>query len=376
MAAVHARTGLRFAAELRGEVVDDELADALAGAGLVAAEIGIQSLTPEALRCAGRSGDAEAALAGARALKARGVEVTVDMIIGLPGDTATGVLGTARRLAEEGFASSVQIFYLLGLPGTRLVREAEALGLVFDDLPPYAVRRTPTLDESEMGELAAVCEALLDAAVVEDGRPLYATGEGGHPPRAEQVALGEREPGPAQGGAANYALWAEAEDPAAHQRELIRRLEARLRIDPHAVLDLVLLPGRAFDPTLLDHLRGAMAAAPTTYLERSRPTDGRSRQRRISVVIDRQAESRFPNPWLEQAGRKAEVVRRRTAGDLGGIGPGERLLVVGEEVSLPELRRAAQRCDLPLGRVHLAEAALEVEWVREVLGYTDSGGGL
>ena len=132
---------IKLYAELRGEHLSDEAVGALVDAGLHAAEVGLQSANPAALAAVDRRTDLLKWSAGARRLYARGVEVFLDVILGLPGDDERSVLGTLDWIREQRLGP-YDIFTLQVLPGTGVREQAARWKLDYQDRPPYYVLET------------------------------------------------------------------------------------------------------------------------------------------------------------------------------------------------------------------------------------------
>ncbi len=135
---------LKFYAELRGEHLNAENVGALVEAGLHAAEVGLQSANPEALLAVDRRTDLLKWAAGTRRLYERGIEVFLDVILGLPGDDEAGVLHTLDWIGEQGLGP-YDIFTLQVLPGTGVREHAARSSLQYQDRPPYYVLGTDLL---------------------------------------------------------------------------------------------------------------------------------------------------------------------------------------------------------------------------------------
>jgi hypothetical protein len=143
---------LRLYAELRGEHLSANAVDALVRAGLHAAEVGLQSANPAALRAVDRRTDLLKWAAGTRRLYERGVEVFLDVILGLPADDEAGVLHTLDWIAAQGLGP-YDVFTLQVLPGTAVREQAEQWGLRYQDRPPYYVLETDQLSYSAIRAL-------------------------------------------------------------------------------------------------------------------------------------------------------------------------------------------------------------------------------
>ena len=152
LADLNAAGELALYAELRGEHIGDDVADALVAAGLKVAEVGLQTANPEALRAARRRTDLAKWAAGTRRLLARGVEIFLDVIIGLPTDDAAGVAETLDFIRREELGG-YDVFTLQVLPGTAVRAEADRYALAYQDRPPYYVLSTNSLPYAELRRL-------------------------------------------------------------------------------------------------------------------------------------------------------------------------------------------------------------------------------
>ncbi|MGE0434014.1 MAG: radical SAM protein, partial [Planctomycetota bacterium] len=143
----------RYFGELRAEGINPEVARLLRDANFTEVEIGLQSVDDQAQKLMDRRNNMKAFEKGVRSLLDAGIHVKIDLIIGLPGDTAATVREGVRYLRESGLYSSVQVFQLAVLPGTAFRREAAELQLTHQPRPPYYVTRTPAFGLGEMIEL-------------------------------------------------------------------------------------------------------------------------------------------------------------------------------------------------------------------------------
>ena len=144
LASLRKKKDIRLHTELRSDLLTDSDISLFNDAGLVSAEIGLQSADTEVLKKAGRTGNPQLTMSGARKLKDSGIEVTTGIILGLPGDTPQGFSRTLRELKGSGAYSVIHPFTLSALPGTNFRAHARDLGLQYHDRPPYHVYQTPT----------------------------------------------------------------------------------------------------------------------------------------------------------------------------------------------------------------------------------------
>lgn len=109
--AVDRRT--EWALETSSRCLDDAHIAQLAGLGFTRIHVGVQTLNPRLRSLLGRREAPETALARIRACLGRGWIVSADMLYGLPGQTAAGLVGDLRRLASAG-VHGVSLYRLNG----------------------------------------------------------------------------------------------------------------------------------------------------------------------------------------------------------------------------------------------------------------------
>ncbi len=163
IARLNAGEAIRVFSEIRAEAVDEELADLLAAAGFYWFEIGLQSTNSKALKLMHRPTHLQRFVKGAHRLKARGITPSIDLIIGLPGDDLRGFMRSVDFIVEHGLQDDVQIFPLAVLPGTDFRRRHRALGLHFENHPPYTVTSSPGFSPEDFLLAYDYAEGRLDA---------------------------------------------------------------------------------------------------------------------------------------------------------------------------------------------------------------------
>ena len=135
-----------FYAEMRGEAIDEAEASRLQSAGFDTVEVGLQSAVPEVLTRVRRKNNLPRLVRGVHLLRERGIEVFLDAILGLPGETHATFQQTLDFIDQNGL-SPYDLFHLQVLSGTQLKAEALAgqHGLLWQDAPPYFVLQTGEL---------------------------------------------------------------------------------------------------------------------------------------------------------------------------------------------------------------------------------------
>ena len=330
-------SGAAFHTELVAEALRPGDARRLARAGLRTCEVGLQSADPEVLARVGRPWDRRGWVTGVRALQEAGIAVSVGVIAGLPGDTLEGFRHTVSFVLDEVPGVDLQAYPLSLLPGTRLRRRAETLGLRAMGRPPYTVLGTPTMSGDEISEALLWFEEAAGLELDPPGPPpIGGPWHGGdEAPYWSGVRLraADRPRGwedrAARRAARHLTVWVQGWNRGIPAE--IGRLARRL---PHTVLTVVLEDSPPWGPERIAALR---AAAPPgrTYLDRHmEPLLGPGA--RVLPRIVALVEAGHPgagDPWIADVRRGAEVVWALRA-DEGWVARAREALEEGETVYL------------------------------------------
>ncbi len=343
---------LTFFAEVRAEGLTLAHARMLKRAGFDRLEIGLQSVNRDTLKRVRRGGSPEKVAEAARMLHGEGIELLVDLIVGLPGDTPDDVLRGMDFLEENRLAAEAQVFPLSLLPGTAMRATAVEDGVEFDAAPPYRVRRTAEFSPDLLRETLLEAEARLGRRLDEWPRPhLVGPGLDGF---VRQEA-----------GAQHTAIWFEGRDLFAQRAQIAAAVEARLRIDPFATLDVVLAPADPFPLDLLDLLAARFDDAQPSYLSRALAHRGENLQRRIAVVLPHGAG--FAPDWIDAVRERAQVFRDQSVSEalrdaelLGKALPGDLRARPPRRRRLGRLRRPGARGVLAAAHPRIRRRALSL----------------
>lgn len=137
----------RFGTELRTveiivEFVDEETVVLFRKANVKSVETGPQTVNEDTLKNVNRFYKAEQFKNGVRLLEDNGIEVTTDLIIGLPGDTFFKFVKSVKTLMN--MKPTTLVFSILHvLPGTILYEKSREFGLKFDDKAPHLILSAP-----------------------------------------------------------------------------------------------------------------------------------------------------------------------------------------------------------------------------------------
>lgn len=375
LAALNRRRRLSFFAEIRAETLSDAQMELLARAGFTKLEVGLQSVNEKTLKGINRGGKPGDVIRAAKKLKKRGIELLVDLMIGLPGDSAADVLRGVRRLSDAGLGDFVQIMPLSVLPGTVMRAQAASLGLRFDHKPPYRVLGTRPMSGDELVGVIPAIELILGRRVDEIPRPFLAA----RSPTAsikdvyeinldgsESDAMREA----AAPGARHAAVWFRGKD-LFEQRKLIGRvLSERMRVDPFCTLDVVLVAREPFPLDLLGEIRRILAAGPEWYLTRQLALRGEDAARRICVLIPRGAD--LPVEYIETLMAEVPVFREMRLAEAASCGRSLGYSVPSARIVSPLPSDPDRQLALLLRRadhesVAFASRKLEGSWTNSVL---------
>jgi radical SAM superfamily enzyme YgiQ (UPF0313 family) len=299
--------------ELRGEGVTEETARLLREANFTEVEVGLQSIEPDAMSLMDRKNNLRAFERGVRAMLGQGIRVKVDLIVGLPGDTAASVRRGLRYLRDGGLVSDLQVFNLAVLPGTAFRHEAEALGLVYQPRPPYYVLRTPTLDRADLFGLIREAQDLFEIELDPLPSPVLDFADEAdrvwrvdldRPDRPEPPALSRR--------AQALTLWVRGRALDRRREEVFALVRRALRDNPFTTLQVVLEPAEGIvDPDFLEALFAVCQEAPT-YLDRFYALQpGRAAgAKRLVLLLPAQIRRQVSTAWGAAVGEVATVAWR------------------------------------------------------------------
>lgn len=320
----------QYFGELRAEGLTPDIAKLLREANFTEVEIGLQSIDPLAMELMDRKNNMKAFERGVKAMLDVGINVKVDLIIGLPGDTPDSVRRGMHYLHDTGLYSSVQVFNLAILPGTAFRQEAQMHGLQYQSRSPYYVLKTPTIDLPTMYELMEEAEEIFDTefdalpSPVEEGSRQKAEGRR-HKAQAAFCLLPSafchfvdfdqltRDPLPPPANRCGaFELRMKAFDFRKHRDEACGLIQQLLEDNPHSTLRIVLEP--TGDPStltmsFLQAIRTACLHDPS-YLDRFYSMQlGRPKgAKHIVIRLPWSARDQAGLDWIDDVGQFASIV--------------------------------------------------------------------
>jgi len=154
----------RFGTELRTveiitEFVDEETVALFKKANVHSVETGPQTVNPDTLKNVNRYYREDKFRNGVKLLEENGIEVTTDLIIGLPGDNFFKFVKSAKTLIN--MKPSTIVFSILHvLPGTVLYEKSEEFGLKFDDKAPHLILSAPDFPYEDIDKAVIMAYSL------------------------------------------------------------------------------------------------------------------------------------------------------------------------------------------------------------------------
>jgi hypothetical protein len=325
---IEGNPGQRFSyfGELRGEGITEATARLLRQANFTEVEVGLQSIEPEAMTLMDRKNNLRAFERGVRALRRERIRVKVDLIVGLPGDTAESVRRGLHYLHDSGLSDDLQVFNLAVLPGTAFRHEASGLGLVFQPRPPYYVLQTPTLERAELYGLVQEAQDLFEMDWDAQPPPVLDFADRGDLQQLWKIDL-DREPlpaGPPAGRRAQaFTLWLRSRDLGRRQSQAAGLVRRVLADNPFTTLQVVLEPAVGgpeevegqLTPRWLEALLAVCQERPT-YLDKYYALQPGSSNgaKRLLVVLPLAWRPALAPDWIEDIGETATLVWRAPAG--------------------------------------------------------------
>jgi radical SAM superfamily enzyme YgiQ (UPF0313 family) len=150
--------GLRTV-EIIAEFIDEDTVDLFKKAGVKSVETGPQTVNEDTLKKVNRYYKADEFRRGVRLLEENGIEVTSDLIIGLPGDNFFRFVKSAKTIMDMQ-PTNVVFSILHVLPGTILYEKSNEFGLKFDDKAPHLVLDVPDFPYEDLDKAVIMAYSL------------------------------------------------------------------------------------------------------------------------------------------------------------------------------------------------------------------------
>ncbi len=391
---------LTFFGEIRAEGMTEEIAKKLKLAGFDKLEIGLQSINQETLAKVKRFGKAEKVAEVAKILKAQEIDLLVDLIVGLPNDTPEDVKKGIQFLKDNDLGEFAQVFALSLLPGTEMRNTAQAFGIEFEQAPPYRLIKTDRINRDDIKNLLDEAEDLLDRKLDEyprphlvDDEPLFSTFRqilNLHPndyienladiqaliPDRFEINLDQEIPDLSTlyyPSTRHTAIWVYVSELEKHLGDLQIIFQTRLKIDPYATVDFVVVPKQDFDLACIDFLEYMLEQAPPSYLSRSQAHRNINMQRRLHFVVQSsQYNQKLSKKFIKKLINRTSVYEEQSAQQALKFAEQigfDRPAALINDLSIPEPIWQALIDQVDPESIAFKVRALEKRWCSEVLSY-------
>ncbi len=138
--------------ELNAEDVTYDLAQLMAEANIKSTEVGLQTINEKTLCLINRKFNRKKFVNGIFHLKNAGIDVVLDLIVGLPGDRVEDICKGVDFILNEILLDDMGMYPLYLLPGTQLKEQANYFGIKYSSKPPYLVKATPLMSQEDIRE--------------------------------------------------------------------------------------------------------------------------------------------------------------------------------------------------------------------------------
>ncbi|MBM9546824.1 radical SAM protein [Leptospira sp. 201903074] len=381
IAEVNSDGSMSMFAELRSEGVTPKLATKLRKAGFTRVELGLQSVNEETLKRVKRYGSPHKVAEVAKMLAGEGMELLLDLIIGLPGDKPDDVERGIHFFLEHGLGEWVQAFPLSVLPGTAMRRDAEKEGLSFMPTPPYRIIQTPTFSQRDLTESLYFAEDLLERRLDEFPRPFLCAAIPNKNDRFDLILSGTKtlsssETNPildtqwsSLSGSRHHSVWFHTEDLSNDLSRILILMKERITAEPFCTIDFVIPLVSLPKPKELERLVSLLETQRNSYLARTLAHRGENLQHRLVFVFDgNQLELKN---WrdTELDSTSYLIYERISTTKIQNLDPSKEAfyLVEGEKVDLSDFAFLKEEMDPEA--ITFSSRKLEERWSMEVLGY-------
>jgi|GEM_PF-1198518 len=363
-------------AELRSEGITLNLAKKMAKAGFNRIELGMQSINPETLKRVKRYGDPQKVAEVAKMLVGEGIDLLLDLIIGLPGDRPEDVERGIHFFLEHGLSEWVQAFPLSVLPGTSMRKDAEKDGLIYMPTPPYRILRTPHFTPEDLTKTLYMAEELLDRRIDEFPRPFLCEaiqdGKDHYQMNMDRFPISELMTNISKPGSRHHSVWFESKNWESESERICELIKKRIGIDPFCTIDFVFYLDRDLSERFLQKVKDVIASASPSYLSLVLAHRNENMQHRIVIV--RKFVSDLRRSFQEAMRERGDLFyyEERTFNSLN-----EDLSEIG--ISTPMVWVSDQNCSEDLWKkistsvdseaISFKSRKLEKRWAIEVLGY-------
>lgn len=290
---------LKMFAELRSEGITNKIAKKLGKAGFYKIELGMQSINPETLKRVKRFGSPEKVALASQMLRDVGIELLLDLIIGLPGDSERDIENGIDFFKKYQLDEWVQAFILSVLPGTEMRKDAKQNGILYMPFPPYRVLRTDQFSQESLIMAFTKAEESLGRRLDEYPRLFLCEKIENHFDILEiDLDLPKEEdlkrillPG-----SRHFSIRFSGMDLYNKKKYIFKFIEQKILIDPYCTLDIILETHNMFPLNLIEELNQFLNLQISSYLTRVQSHRNENYQRRIGILLDKNGI--FSESWI------------------------------------------------------------------------------
>lgn len=299
LAGMNGSSSVRFFAELRAETLAPDEIGLLAKAGFGQIEAGVQSLNPHVLHLVRRPARRVRLEENLRRMISEGLEVTIDLMYGLPGQGTEDIVESiqwARGLSP----AYVQCLQTLLLPGTRLRRERRRWRICSTPFPPYGVRSTDSLSWEEIRWIEERIHEISPADCMTNNFVGYSISD-----LFEEKIVFDldrmTEVRPIAGSSSRRAVLLRGGNLFAARKLILKIVREAISTEPHILWQFVLNPSEEIPLDLLEEMTAGIHDFPTQWVDRfaSVAAWNRIASRRIFILLKRGCH--YATSWMEAA---------------------------------------------------------------------------
>ena len=256
----------------------------------------MQSINKETLKRVKRFGSPEKVAEVSKILTGEGIQLLIDLIIGLPGDTPIDVEKGIEFFKKNNLDEWVQAFILSVLPGTELRRTAYEQKITYMTTPPYRVIQTESFSNFQLSESLFLAEKNLGHRLDEFPRPMLSDSSDYFDvleidlDNFKDYNLLDRP------GSRHFSLRIMGTN-LFEKIDLIKKIIiAKINIDPYCTLDVIIIPKNEFPFNLIDELIIFLNAQKSSYLSFVLSHRKENLQRRLTVLLKK--DFNFKQLWI------------------------------------------------------------------------------
>ncbi|TGM43114.1 radical SAM protein [Leptospira levettii] len=360
-------------AELRSEGVTPKLANKLRKAGFNRIELGLQSVNEETLKRVKRFGSPHKVAEVAKMLAGEGIDLLLDLIIGLPGDTPDDVERGIHFFLEHGLGEWVQAFPLSVLPGTSMRKDAAKEGLVYMPTPPYRIIQTPSFTPEALRDSVYFAEDLLERRLDEFPRPFLCDVAPDKNDRFDWYPKDKKQSTSyfsetIERGTRHQSVWFHTDSLTKDRLEIMDVIEKKIEAEPFCTIDFVIPLLEVPKPNEISSLENLLHSKRNSYLAKTLEYRGENLQHRLVFVFP-EGKDLFWN-WRDSfTGEESFLVYERIHPEtISKLDPEDSFfyLVSGETITTKDWELLKQ---LDPETITFTSRNWEEKWSMEVLGY-------